>query len=288
MKLYIDNREPKSIINYINYLNENSKNKFIIEIKTLDLGDYIIYDERYDKQIIIFERKSLSDLESSIKDGRYTEQSFRLSKNDMHNHNIIYLIEGSIINYKNKAFKSVLYSTLCSLHFFKGFSLLNSLNNIETAEIIYRFVNKIAKDSNKRGYYCTKELQFSESYNRENNIFNMTTNVSDNFINDISYNSLLNNNEKPNNKESESSYVNNIKTTKKSNITKENIDIIMLMQIPGVSNQSAMAVLDEYKTIKNLVTNLEKNGDSLNNIVLKSSNRKISKNVIESIKKYLL
>ena len=81
MKLYIDNREPKSIINYINYLHENSKNKFIIEIKTLDLGDYIIYDERYDKQIIIFERKSLSDLESSIKDGRYTEQSFRLSKN---------------------------------------------------------------------------------------------------------------------------------------------------------------------------------------------------------------
>ena len=86
----------------------------------------------------------------------------------------------------------------------------------------------------------------------------MITNVSDNLVNDISHNSLLTNNEKLNSKESESSYVNNIKTTKKANITKENIDIIMLMQIPGVSNQSAIAVLDEYKTIKNLVTNLKK------------------------------
>ena len=101
MKLYIDNREPKEIINYIKYLIDESKNKLFIsiEIKSLDLGDYIIYDEKYEKDLIIFERKTLSDLESSIKDGRYSEQSLRLSSKSLHNHNIIYLIEGSIINY---------------------------------------------------------------------------------------------------------------------------------------------------------------------------------------------
>ena len=72
MKLYIDNREPKQIINYLNDLNEN--NKYTIELKNLELRDYIIYDEKNDKTLVIIERKSLSDLESSIKDGRYNEQ----------------------------------------------------------------------------------------------------------------------------------------------------------------------------------------------------------------------
>ena len=75
MKLYIDNREPKQIITYLNILNENTN--YIIEVTNLELGDYLIYDEINDKTLVIIERKSLSDLEASIKDGRYNEQSFR-------------------------------------------------------------------------------------------------------------------------------------------------------------------------------------------------------------------
>ena len=45
-------------------------------------------------KLLIIERKSLNDLASSIKDGRYAEQSFRLSNIEHHNHNIVYLIEG--------------------------------------------------------------------------------------------------------------------------------------------------------------------------------------------------
>lgn len=112
MKLFIDNREPKTIIDSLEFINNTSKNKIIIEIKSLDLGDYILYDEENEKNIIIIERKSLADLEASIKDGRYNEQSYRLSQNSLVNHNIYYLIEGSIINYKNKGFKNTLYSSL--------------------------------------------------------------------------------------------------------------------------------------------------------------------------------
>ena len=43
---------------------------------------------------LLLGRESLNDLASSIKDGRYAEQSFRLSNIEHHNHNIIYLIEG--------------------------------------------------------------------------------------------------------------------------------------------------------------------------------------------------
>ena len=81
MKLYIDNREPKQIINYLNILNKNTN--YIIEVTNLELGDYLIYDEINDKTLVIIERKSLSDLEASIKDGRYNEQSFRLNNQSL-------------------------------------------------------------------------------------------------------------------------------------------------------------------------------------------------------------
>ena len=141
MHLLIDNREPKKNIDYLNYLNSN--NNYIIKIQTLEIGDYIIYDEINNKNIIIIERKSLADLESSIKDGRYDNQSYRLNQIDIHNHNIYYLIEGSIINYRNSNFKNTLYSSLLSLSYYKGFSVINSLNNIESCELVYSFFAKL-------------------------------------------------------------------------------------------------------------------------------------------------
>ena len=73
MKLYIDNREPQSIIEILKLRISNFK------LCNLDIGDYQILDDN-DNIILIFERKSLNDLISSIKDGRYNEQSFRLSE----------------------------------------------------------------------------------------------------------------------------------------------------------------------------------------------------------------
>tara|TARA_X000000368_G_scaffold261665_1_gene207113 strand:+ start:4306 stop:5055 length:750 start_codon:yes stop_codon:yes gene_type:complete len=248
MKLYIDNREPKEIINYLKVLNDN--NKYTIEISNLDLGDYLIYDENTDKTIVIIERKSLSDLECSIKDGRYNEQSFRLDGNILHNHNIYYLIEGNIINYKNEKFKKTLYSSLVSISYYKGFSILNSVNNIESAEIINGFVNKLLRENNKECYY-KNIIEHDNSVSKED-------------------------------------YVNVIKTSKKANVTPDNIDIIMLMQIPNVSYNSAITIINKFITLKNLITELENDNECINSLKLESSNRKISKNVVENIKQYLL
>ena len=86
----------------------------------------------------------------------------------------------------------------------------------------------------------------------------------------------------------EDNYLANIKNSKKSNITRENIDILMLMQIPGVSITSATTIMNTYKTINNLVNNLIKDETCLDSLKTENNNRKISKNIIASIKYYLI
>ena len=259
MILYIDSREPKNIKDYLNYLNSNNLCKYKIEITNLDIGDYIIYDEIQKKNLVIIERKGLTDLESSIKDGRYLEQSFRLNNNNLINHNIYYLIEGSIINYKNNSFKNTLYSSLVSISYFKGFSILNSINSIESAEIINNFINKLVKENNKKAYYDNNGENNGDNYNLTNNNDTIKTD-----------------------------YTNVIKTSKKSNITPDNINIIMLMQIPNISNNTALTIMNKYKSVKNLIDCLENDNNCLDSLKIESSNRKISKAIIENIKTYLL
>ena len=65
----------------------------------------------------------------------------------------------------------------------------------------------------------------------------------------------------------------------------------MLINIPSVSSKSAITIMKKYKTVKNLIQELEKDSDILNNIKMeneKGQTRKISKQCIENIKKFLL
>ena len=77
--------------NYIEIIPSYKELEIVVE--SLPLGDVIICGNNKEEKILI-ERKSLSDLAASIKDGRYEEQSYRLNGSPYHNHNIIYLIEG--------------------------------------------------------------------------------------------------------------------------------------------------------------------------------------------------
>ena len=136
--------------------NKKDKNNITIEVLPLPIGDIIL--EYLGKEIIIIERKSAADLEASIKDGRYEEQSYRLSNSEVHNHNIVYLIEGSLINRQNK---QMLYSSMFSLNYSKGFSVLRSTSIQETAYIICNMAYKLNKNmlENKLSYYKNKEVK---------------------------------------------------------------------------------------------------------------------------------
>lgn len=250
MQLLIDLREPKTLIDYIISLNETSTNKIIIVQKNLTIGDYVFYDEVNAKEILIIERKSLADLEASIKDGRYSEQSFRLNETSLHNHNIIYLLEGAIIKY-NPKFRNTLYSSLFSLNYYKGFSVINVLNQTETGDILLAFASKLLRE-NKPGFY-------SDLSNNDNNNENNSTN-----------------------------YISTLKTTKKSHINSDNIFQLMLMQIPGISNVSALALANEFKNMENLLNALKSsNIEKLENIKL-ASGRKLNKKIIASLKENLV
>ena len=242
-----------------------------VKSEVLPIGDIIISDGKEDKLII--ERKSVTDLLASIKDGRYEEQSYRLNGSDYHNHNIIYLIEGDV----NKAnrFKSenglgseklTLYSAMFSLNYYKGFSVFRSLSLTETATILCNMAYKLGKDETKQPFYQNSfikvDLENSETIQNSETI-----------------------------ETSEKDYVNVIKKVKKENITTENIDEIMLCQIPGVSAVTALTIIEKYKSLCNLIKELEMNQECLKNISCtnsKGQSRKINKTSIENIVKFLL
>ena len=84
--IIVDNREKK-LIPIIKSLNNDYDYNFNITVDKLDIGDIII--KKNGEEVMIIERKSYNDLASSLRDGRYKEQSFRLNSVDLHNHNIV-------------------------------------------------------------------------------------------------------------------------------------------------------------------------------------------------------
>ena len=255
MKLVIDSRE-QSLIKLLKNDIENSKQFFKkdIEVDTgnLAIGDLIIYGDD-GKELIIFERKSIADLASSIGDGRYNEQSFRLNEHSLHNHNIIYIIEGDFDKFKSygRIDSRALHSSIFNLIYFKGFSVYRTFNIYETSFLVCRFLDKLSREKNQLGYY---------NGNKEK-------------IDNLHYSEVCKT------------------STKKSQITKENIGVIMLMQIPCVSAQCAQAIMKNYESLIDLIVDLQENPKCLDNcFILNSSQqkRKINKSAIENINKYLM
>jgi ERCC4-type nuclease len=252
-----------------------------LKSETLPIGDIIINDGTEDK--IIIERKSVNDLLSSIKDGRYEEQSYRLNGINHHNHNIIYLIEGDInkvnrFKTDNKIEKLTLYSAMFSLNYYKGFSLFRSFNIEETANIICNMAYKMDKNADsKKPFYVNKSFE----------TLNEIVQANPPFVQDGG-----DNNEEPDaNPATEKDYVSVVKKIKKDNITPDNIGEIMLCQIPGISSVTALAVMDKYKTIPTLIKELETNNDCMKDLSYtntKGQVRKISKTCIANIVKFLI
>jgi len=158
MEIVIDYRE-KSLIDKINTLLPKYENLKVIT-ENLDIGDIIIRFEN--KIIIIFERKTLNDLLSSIKDGRYREQSLRLSASQIENHNIIYLIEGQTTFLGDN--KRIVQSAIFSLNYYKGFSVYRSENITDTASTILNIGSKLLKEKDKQPYYPKSNERKEDDY----------------------------------------------------------------------------------------------------------------------------
>ena len=249
MKIKVDNREH-TLIKLLNALKTDYKYDFEIVVEKLDLGDIIICKD--EEELLIIERKSLNDLASSLRDGRYKEQSYRLTGLPIHNHNIVYLVEGNVSFYSSKYSKvkpETLYVTMFCLNYFKGFSVIRTFDITETAEYILRLTDKLSRDEKKYGYYHEKFIP------------------------------------------SEKTYTNVVHKVKKKNITPENIGEIILSQIPGISALSSKVILNKFGSLYNLLKEVEKDRSCLEGLTYKTKagkDRRISKTCIDNIIQYLL
>ena len=100
IQLKLDTREQDLILKIKMLIKNVSKyNHINVSVEPLTLGDIVFFDLETSSEKIIIERKSTRDLMSSIRDGRYEEQSYRLSGSSHPNHDIMYLIEGNISKY---------------------------------------------------------------------------------------------------------------------------------------------------------------------------------------------
>tara|TARA_B100001093_G_scaffold510889_1_gene577640 strand:- start:23 stop:835 length:813 start_codon:yes stop_codon:yes gene_type:complete len=265
MSIYIDCRES-SIKEKCEALLLNNPLFTGINIisKKLDVADIVIKNND-ESECIYIERKTVSDLSSSIKDGRYREQSLRLTSLETHHHNILYLIEGqmtdtletpqndfsgSLLN------KASLYTAMANILLYKGFSLVRTQSVNDTAEYIMILTRKLI--SSKKPLFYKKCIE-GEPVECENK-------------------------ELP-------KYASVIRQKKKDNITTDNIGAIMLSQIPGVSYVTSELVMSEYNDIPTLIEKLKENPNCLDHIVAPLSNgktRKISKTACKNIYQYLL
>jgi ERCC4-type nuclease len=179
-----------------------------IKSERLPLGDIILHDPAQQKDIVLFERKTLADLAASIRDGRYKEQSFRLIESaaatGFSTHHIVYIIEGDLSRYDDRhtqITKTALQSAMVSLMYYKGFSVIRTMNVGETADFILHFADKVAKEGPLSVADTTTAAAYSEV---------------------------------------------SAKKEKRDYITRENIGEIMLSQVPGVSAKTASAILSKY------------------------------------------
>ena len=249
MKIILDERETR-LFHLVQEKCQELSFDISIEKKVLTLGDiHFVNDE--EKEVLIIERKSLTDLIASIKDGRYEEQSYRLiNSSGMYRSHIVYLIEGGLSQLMNPVEKKMVYSAMNTLQFIKGFSLVKTTSINETAEWICFNANKLEKHIGKGLYPWTPESQSGEIAN----------------------------------------YCSVVKKTKKDNITPENIGEILLCQIPGISSVSAISIMKQFQSISNLIDCVKTDPTCLNNIICetKGKQRKLGKNVVQNIIKYLI
>ena len=205
-------------------------------VKPLVLGDITIEDDD-GNDLVIIERKTVADLAASIKDGRYREQAARLTDFSLPNHNIMYLVEGTLRGAKLPMPCDTLMGAMVSLWYGKGFSVMRTESLEQTAQFLRVMLAKFIKEG---GYLNKVEAH-------------------------------------------------DAKRAKMDSITPDNIDALMLSQIPYVNVLTAEAVLHHHPTIARLTAALYENPDCLNSTMsLGEKPRKISSKSIESIKTFLL
>jgi len=268
--IILDNRETK-LIKLFEAFKEDFGMDYEIRVEVLDLSDIAVKDKD-GNDVMLIERKTLSDLASSLKDGRYAEQSHRLQNTDLQNHNIVYLIEGDLNHYSGKYTKipkKTLQTTLFCLNYFKGFSVHRTMDKIETVQFILRLVDKLSREIYKKPYYRNVDASGNS----------VSTNIAAYYA------------RRRATSRSPKKYVEVVKKVKKNNLTPENIGEVILAQIPGISGTTSKAIMKNYGSLRELLNTMSEDPNCLNDVKYKTKSgklRRLNKTSVQSIYKFLL
>ena len=261
-----------------------------LEKRVLTLGDAAICEDMTERELVILERKTLKDLIASIKDGRYEEQSYRLTHStavDFHLHNVNYVIEGSLQSIYNPIERKIVLGALSSIHYFKGFSIMRTNSVEETAEWIVALCHKMERELSKNRVPWFYQGRASNP--PQTNTTNLETNSQTNIANtetDIA-------NTDTENLEKVKAYCSVVKRVKSANLTPQNIGEVILCQIPSVGSETAQSIMQYFgNSLPQLIHALEQNGtaclDGLTTTDSKGKARKISKTCAANIHRFLL
>ncbi|QSL67174.1 hypothetical protein MERGE_001563 [Pneumocystis wakefieldiae] len=174
--LLLDTREMKTqkdkeFIEY--YL---TKESIVFEFRTLELGDVIwvarcnTTKKEYMLDFII-ERKRLNDLASSIKDGRFHEQKFRLSKSCLKH--VIYIIENCDYDFTDFNIEAI-HSAISSTQIINGFFVKRLSGLIETFKYIVRLTRYISQIYKTQDLYIIDNDINLQTYTLQKKMINST------------------------------------------------------------------------------------------------------------------
>ncbi|KTW26178.1 hypothetical protein T552_03069 [Pneumocystis carinii B80] len=238
--LLLDTREMKTqkdkefIENYL------TKESIVFEFRTLELGDVLwiarcnITKKEYILDFIV-ERKRLNDLASSIKDGRFHEQKFRLSKSCLKH--VIYIIENCNYDFTDFNIEAI-HSAISSTQIINGFFVKRLSGLMETIKYIIRLTRYISQ------IYKTQDL-----YIIDNDNINLQTYTLQKKIINSTY--------------PERSYVIEYSTfsdflSKTASLTLGDLFLKMLLTIKGVSPEKAIEIQKRFPTLNDLLTSYYK------------------------------
>lgn len=278
VKLLVDYRETK----LLQCLEEHAAAKWnphatvLVERRNLVLGDIWIVSGQSSPEeanlVVLYERKTVADLLASIKDGRYEEQSHRLSHSSLlrQPHQAVYLLEGALPHARHHDMRMI-YSALTSLNVYKGFSVMRSMNVNETADYLMAQATKIAKET--RESRPRLPWAWTTVVTAPPTPSSTTTSSPQSFVQDVEQGD----GEGPGGGGggkvvTAQDYCDVVKKVKKENITRDNIESIMLSQVPGISAQTAKSLLVEFGSLFQLLRVIKESPDDIVRCKLPSSN----------------
>ena len=215
--VFVDYREK-----YIKeYFEKNREYDSIVSVKNLEIGDIVILVN--DEPAILIERKTIKDLAASIQDGRLREQKYRITGSKYPHKNVIYLIEGDLDEkIYGRIDKRTLQGSIINTMLRDDYKVYRTRDPKETVFFLSRLIAKVLNDK-------FKLLDLTQSMTP----LNLPP------------------------PQPKKEYSELVSLSKKSQLTPETFNKVVLLQISGVSMRYVTEINKYYPSIKDLILKYE-------------------------------